>query len=437
METAFSVLDTLSQRDRKVIWHPFTQMKTAGEFIPIVRGQGVYLYAEDGTRYLDAISSWWVNLHGHCHPYISDRINAQLAQLEHVTFGDFTHPPAIELAERLLAMASHHYSKVFYTDNGATSVEVALKMALQFWSNQDPSTSRAGIISFKGGYHGDTFGAMSAAGRTSYNRPFWSHLFPVESIDPPLKGKEEASLKQLKEIIEKNRSACFIFEPLIQGSGGMVIHSAEGLDALLELCRRHGVITIADEVMTGFGRTGPLLATDLLRCKPDILCLSKGLTGGYLPLAATLCKEEIFQQFLWDDKSKALLHGHTYCANPLACAAALASFDLSESDGCSRQRSAIEQSHKAFCRRWQGNPNLSRCETLGTILVLEYKTKEEASYFSKLRDRLYKFFLSRNILLRPLGNVLYVLPPYCISSDDLDNIYQAISVTLDKNGDFQ
>jgi adenosylmethionine-8-amino-7-oxononanoate aminotransferase len=418
---------SLVEKDRACIWHPFTQMQTAHPPIPIVRAQGIYLYAEDGSRYLDAISSWWVNLHGHAHPYIAQKIQSQAEVLEHLIFADFTHAPAVELASRILSLLPGNLSKVFYSDNGSTSVEVALKIALQYWHNQNiPKTK---IICFKNGYHGDTFGAMSAAGKNGFNRPFWNHLFEVESIDPPLKGQEEASLFQLQSILDQNDVACFIFEPLILGSGGMIIYPPQGLDRLIQCCKQHQVLTIADEVMTGFGRTGTLFACDQLLEQPDLICLSKGLTGGFLPLGMTVCTEKIFNAFLSHQLQHAFLHGHSYTANPLACSSALASLDLLLENDCALRRKQIETSHHSFCQKWRSHPKLKRCETLGTILALEYRAKND-SYFSSLRDFLYHFFLSRGILLRPLGNVLYILPPYCIRKDELHFIYDQIALTL-------
>lgn len=415
---------SLTEKDRACIWHPFTQMQTARP-IPIIRGKGIYLYAEDGRCYLDAIASWWVNLHGHAHPYIAQKIYAQAQVLEHLMFADFTHAPAVELGARLLSLFPS-MSKVFYSDNGSTAVEVALKIALQYWHNKKIPRTR--IVCFKQSYHGDTFGAMSAAGRNEFNRPFWKHLFEVESIDPP--GREERSLAQLRSILKKRDVACFIFEPLVLGAGGMILYPPEELNALLNCCKQQGVLTIADEVMTGFGRTGTLFACEQLTERPDLLCLSKGLTGGFLPLGATLCTEEIFRCFLSDHLQTAFLHGHSYTANPLACSSALASLDLLLEERCLLQRKKIEACHREFCTQWQLHPKLKRCESLGTLLVLEYRT-ESSSYFHALRDPLYQFFLSREILLRPLGNVLYLLPPYCIEEKELQFIYDQIALTLE------
>ncbi len=428
METTVIKTSSLIEKDRACVWHPFTQMQKARSSIPIISAKGIYLYTENGKSYLDAISSWWVNLHGHAHPYIIQKIQAQLEILEHVIFADFTHEPGVLLASRLLSIMPGDMSKVFYSDNGSTAVEVALKMALQYWHNQKiPKTQ---IVCFENSYHGDTFGAMSAAGKNGFNRPFWSHLFQVETIIPPTQGKEALSLSQLESILKRGNVACFIFEPLILGSGGMLIYSSKALDKLIECCRQHHVLTIADEVMTGFGRTGTLFASDQLKEKPDLICLSKGLTGGFLPLGATVCTEKIYNAFLGNHLSQAFLHGHSYTANPLACSSALASLDLLLEPHCYQQREMIKKSHLNFCKEWRLHPKLKRCESLGTILALEYQTKK-SSYFDTMRDRLYHFFLEKGILLRPLGNVLYVLPPYCIKKEELQLIYDYIIFTLE------
>lgn len=422
----------LPKRDRNCIWHPFTQMRlNSDDAIPIVRGEKAYLYAADGKKYLDGISSWWVNLHGHSHPYIAERICMQAHQLEHVIFAGFTHQPAIELGERLIKILPGNMSKIFYSDNGSTAVEVALKMAIQYWSNHRVIPPRVKVICFKGSYHGDTFGAMSVSGKNSFNRPFWSHLFDVEMIDPPFSGQEERSLQQLQSIINKELPACFIFEPLILGVGGMRIYSAAGLDALLALCRKNHILTIADEVLTGFGRTGSLFACDVLQEKPDLICLAKGLTGGFLPLSVTACSEKIYNAFLSEDPTDTFLHGHSYTANPLACSAALASLDLLEKEDCIQQRKRISASHQNFCMQWKNHPRVMRCESLGTILALEYRTEETSSYFHSMRNQLSRFFLERGVLLRPLGNVIYVLPPYCIEVHELEYIYDQLISTLE------
>ena len=422
---------TWSQRDRQAVWHPWTQMQLARDFIPIVRGEGAMLYADDGRSYLDGTSSWWVNLHGHAHPTIVAAIHRQSEQLEHVGFADFTHPLAITLAERLLQLVPGGMSKVFYSDNGSTAVEVAIKMALQYWHNKCEETSRRVVICMRGSFHGETFGAMSAAGKNGWNKPFWQHLFQVEMVDPPLLGQEERSIAQLQAILQQNKAACFIFEPLVLGVGGMIFYSASGLESLLRLCRDQGVLTIADEVMTGFGRTEALFACETLSEQPDMMCLAKGLTGGFLPLAVTVCREEIYRAFLSENMTHALLHGHSYTANPVACSAAIANLDLLEDRDCEKQRQRITRLHRSFCGKWRGHPRLVRCESLGTVLVLEYRVTGGSSYYSPLRHRLYYYFLDHGILLRPLGNVLYVMPPYCMSTSELQYIYDHIGFTVE------
>jgi adenosylmethionine---8-amino-7-oxononanoate aminotransferase len=412
-------------RDQTCIWHPFTQAQTAAAPIPMIKGKGSYLYSESGDAYLDGISSWWVNLHGHGHPYIAGKIFSQARELEHVLFANFTHPQAIVLAERLLSLLPSGYSRVFYSDNGSTAVEVALKMAFQ------GSVGKKRILSFKGAYHGDTFGAMASAGKTHYNRPFWPYLFEVRSIIPPTPGKESESWEQCKTALHSGDVAAFIFEPLIQGAGGMRLHSKEILVKMIAACQSQGILAIADEVMTGFGRTGPLFACSRLGVSPDLICLSKGITGGFIPLGATIAKESLYASFLSPDPAMAFLHGHSYTANPLSCAAANASLDLLLRPECAAARSRIESEHRQFQWRWKNHPKLERCDVLGTILAVEYKS-EKGSYYDPIKEKLTKFFQKRGLLVRPLGNVLYLIPPYCISGEELSRFYSAIAITLEE-----
>lgn len=397
-------------------------MQTALDPIEIVRGKGTCLFSAENKRYLDGISSWWVNLHGHGHPQLIAAIQRQAETLEHTLLADFTHTPAIELAETLLNLLPGNMKWIFYSDNGSTAVETALKIALQYWHNENPNTPRTRIVSFKGSYFGETFGAMSAAGKNCYNTPFWKHMFPIDQIDPPYFGKEENAYRELKAILQNNQTACMIFEPSILGAGGMRPYSSEGLDKLIGLCKEHQVLTIADEVMTGFGRTGPLFASDRLRNTPDLICVAKGLTGGTLPLAATACTEALFERFVSSNPAHSLMHGHSYTGNPIACSAALASLDLLTSSLCQEQRNRIANRHVAFRDQFKTHPALKRIESLGTILILE-------SYIQK--PNLSKDLLKQGILLRPLGNVLYVMPPYCITDDELSEIYEALISTLE------
>lgn len=421
---------SLTERDAKVIWHPYTQMKTAQTPIPIVRGEGLYLFEENGKKYMDAVSSWWVNIHGHSHPHIAKKVSEQLNTLEHVIFAGFTHEPAVELAERLLKILPGDQSKLFYTDNGSTAVEVALKMAIQYWHNQGKQKNK--IVVFENAYHGDTFGSMSVSARSAFTAAFDSLLFDVISIPLPQPGNEKESLSALEMAIKNNGEeiAAFIFEPLILGAGGMLIYEPEALDALLNLCKQKNILCIADEVMTGFGRTGKLFACEYLQQEPDIICLSKGITGGTMALGATSCKQKIYDAFLSDDKLKTLFHGHSYTANPLACAASLASMDLLLSKETSSALIRISELHKSFAEKLKEYSSIENIRHRGTIIAFDIKNKEGVSYFNSVRDELYNFFLDKGIILRPLGNTLYIMPPYCISKEELDFIYNTIEEKL-------
>lgn len=420
---------SLIERDKKVIWHPYTQMKDAQDPIPIVRGEGVYLFDENGNKYIDAVSSWWVNIHGHAHPYISEKVSAQLKVLEHVIFAGFTHEPAVQLAERLLKFLPAKQDKIFYSDNGSTAVEVALKMCLQYWNNTG-NTQKKKILAFKGAYHGDTFGAMSVSARSIFTNPFSDLLFDVEFIDLPNKN----NINSLKLKIEslKQELCCFIFEPLILGAGGMLMYEAKYLDELLKACKENDILTIADEVMTGFGRTGTYFACEQLTNEPDMFCLSKGLTGGTMPMGITSCNEKIFEAFLSDDKLKTLYHGHSFTANPVACAASLASLDILQADETIANIKRVEAQHKVFFKTIENHPKVRTIRQTGTIIALEWETGNDTSYLSGLRDQLYNYFLNKGIILRPLGNIIYILPPYVISNDDLAYIYNSIQQALDE-----
>ncbi|MBC3542217.1 adenosylmethionine--8-amino-7-oxononanoate transaminase [Rufibacter sediminis] len=415
--------NSLSARDQQVNWHPYTQMQTAPPPIGIMRGEGAVLYAEDGREYIDAVSSWWVNIHGHAHPHIAERVSQQLKTLEHVIFAGFTHAPAVELSERLLALLPQNQAKVFYTDNGSTAVEVALKMALQYWYNQ--GVPRTKIIAFEGSYHGDTFGAMSVSERSIFTRPFQQYLFDVEFLPVPVPGHEEQTIAQLEKLLQQDDMAAFIFEPLVLGTAGMVMYSPEVLDKLMALCRSKGVLVIADEVMTGFGRTGKRFACDHVSQQPDLMCFSKGITGGTMALGVTTASQAIYVSFLSDDKTKALFHGHSYTANPVACAAALASLDLVEKNAFLEDLERISTSHAAFAQSLSGKSGIKQIRQTGTILAIEFEVGH-TTYFHSLRDQLYNLALENGVLLRPLGNIVYVLPPYCISAAQLERVYGVI-----------
>jgi adenosylmethionine-8-amino-7-oxononanoate aminotransferase len=420
----------LRQRDNAVIWHPFTQAQTAKDAIAIVRAEGIWLYAEDGQRYLDGTSSWWVNAHGHAHPYIAEQIAKQAAQLEHIIFAGFTHEPAVSLAEKLLAILPGNQSRIFYSDNGSTSVEVALKMALQFHFNK--GEERTKIIAFSNAYHGDTFGAMSVGARNAFNAPFGKLLFEVMHVDAPELGNEERCIEQFRTILKHEKPAAFIFEPLVQGANGMRMHSATVLSELLALCREQGVLTIADEVFTGFYRTGKRFACDHLTHQPDMMCLSKTLTGGTLPLGVTAAPEFVYEAFLSNDKYKTFFHGHSFTANPIACRAALASLELLQKPECLINIQQIVMEHQQFAEVIKGHPRIAEIRILGTIIAIELKTDAERGYLNPVSEHITDFFLERNIYLRPLGNVIYCTPPYSISEAELTLIYDAIHDYLDQ-----
>ncbi len=414
---------SLAERDQHVIWHPYTQMKTAALPIPIIRGEGAVLYAEDGKSYIDAVASWWVNLHGHAHAYIAQKVAEQLQTLEHVIFAGFTHPAAVTFAERLLDILPHGQSRIFYSDNGSTAVEVALKMAIQYWQNT--GTPKRKIIAFRDSYHGDTFGAMAVSARSAFTAPFWSYLFEVCFIDVPIPGQEEETIRQLEAYAFEDDVAAFIYEPLVLGTAGMVMFTPEVLDQLLGICQQHAILTIADEVMTGFGRTGRLFASDYLQHKPDMVTMSKGLTGGTMALGATSCNEKIYEAFLSDDKRKTLFHGHSYTGNPVACAAGLASLDLLLQENTQTDIQRIGQRHAAFAERFRALPKVLEVRQQGTILAVEFEA-DGTSYFNKLGDTLYSFALDQGVILRPLGNIIYIIPPYCITDEQLEQIYLTI-----------
>ncbi|HEK20381.1 adenosylmethionine--8-amino-7-oxononanoate transaminase [Mucilaginibacter sp.] len=418
---------SLSERDLRVIWHPYTQMQTAQPPIGIVRGEGTCVFDEDGKSYIDAVSSWWVNIHGHSHPYIAQKVAEQLLKLEHVIFAGFTHPGAVELAERLLAILPDDQKKAFYSDNGSTAIEVAIKMCLQYWHNQ--GQQRTKILAFKNAYHGDTFGAMSVSGRSAFTAAFDSLLFEVEFIDLPNDDNIENLKSKISDI--KSQLACFIFEPLVQGSAGMIMYEARHLEALMAHCKSEGVLLIDDEVFTGFGRTGKPFACNHVQTQPDIMCFSKGLTGGTMAFGLTTCTQYIYDAFLSDDKMKTLFHGHSYTANPVACAASLASLDLFLDPATQQSIDRIVARHRAFAEKIKGHQRIANYRQTGTILALEWQTGGNTSYFSGLRDKLYHFFLDKGIILRPLGNIVYILPPYCITDTELDYIYSAIEEALD------
>ncbi|HEY6902503.1 MAG TPA: adenosylmethionine--8-amino-7-oxononanoate transaminase [Puia sp.] len=413
------MINSLSERDAKVIWHPYTQHKNFLPPIPVSSGKGTLLFDDKGNSYIDAISSWWVSIHGHGNPYIAEKIYQQAGLLEQVIFTGFTHEPAVRLAERLLPLLPGDFSRVFYSDNGSTAVEVAIKMAIQYWGNKGGNRTR--LLAFHHSYHGDTFGAMSVSERSVFTAPFNDYLFEVVFIDTPTPG----NIEQLCNFIHTHgrEIAGFIYEPLVQGAGGMIMYEAALLDRLLTEAAAQGILCIADEVMTGFGRTGRLFAGEYLRHKADIICLSKGLTGGTMALGVTAATERLFEAFLSDDKRKTLFHGHSFTANPIACAASLASLDILLADECRQRIGRIGQRHQTFIKTLRKYPSVKNARATGTILAFEVNTGRD-EYVNAIGPAITKQALERGIYLRPLGNTVYLMPPYCITEKEMDQVYE-------------
>jgi adenosylmethionine---8-amino-7-oxononanoate aminotransferase len=419
----------LSERDKKHNWHPYTQHKTVPDFPAIVKGKDALLWDENGKEYIDAIASWWVNPFGHSNKVMADAIYEQLTTLEHVLFGGFTHNKAVELSEKLMEILPFNQQKIFYSDNGSTAVEVAIKVALQY--NYNKGIKKTKVIAFEDAFHGDTFGAMAASGINFFTEAFKGSLLEVVRIPVPTQGNEEQTIKTLENLVKTNEFAAFIFEPLVLGAAGMVMYSPEILDELITICNQNNVFTIADEVMTGFGKTGKTFASDYLENKPDMMCLSKALTGGTIPMAITTFSQEIFEGFFDDDTNKALFHGHTFTANPTGCAAALASISLLQTNEIQQNIQTVHQSHLAFQSKIKNHPKVKTTRVLGVIFALEIKTETQESYYGTMRNKLYNFFIENGVILRPVGNIVYILPPYIITENQLQKVYQTIENALE------
>jgi adenosylmethionine---8-amino-7-oxononanoate aminotransferase len=406
------------------VWHPFTQHGLEEPILLVERAEGAALYLADGRRIVDAISSWWVTTHGHAHPRIAAAVAAQAAQLDQLIFAGWTHEPAEKLARGLLDLAPRSLQHVFFSDSGSTAVEVALKMALGFWHNRGEPRHR--ILVMANSYHGDTIGAMSVGARGVFNRAYEQLLFDVGTIPFPAAGREAAALDALDAACRAEKVAAFIVEPLVLGAGGMLMYSPETLRAMRDVCRAHGVLFIADEVMTGWGRTGTLLACEQAGVEPDILCLAKGITGGALPLAVTLASSAVFDAHWSTDPARQFFHSSSYTANPIACAAANANLQIWRDEPVQARIDQLGQRLAAMLARLavlRGVENPRRC---GTILALDVSDPRGAGYLSDLGPRLRARFREHPVLLRPLGNTIYVMPPYCIDEDDLALVEAAI-----------
>jgi adenosylmethionine-8-amino-7-oxononanoate aminotransferase len=441
----------LVARDRAVVWHPYTQMLTRPDPLPIVRGEGVYLYTADGRKLLDGTSSWWVNIHGHSHPKLNDALAAQARTLEHVVFANCTHEPAVALAEGLLKVVPPGLTRVFYSDNGSTAVEVAMKLAMQYWLNRGAAT-RTRFIALHHAYHGDTVAAMSASEASIFTQPFAPMLFDVVRAHSPYcyrcpLGLERATCgiaclegaadpETLESLLAQHGDsvAAVIVEPMLQGAAGMIIWPKEFLAGVRALCDRAGTLMIADEVFTGFGRTGKMFACEHASVAPDILCLSKAITGGYMPLGATLATEDVYAAFLSEDRTRTFFHGHSFTANPLACAVGVASLKLFEEEGVLARVRSIERWLRDGLAPLRELPTVGDVRVLGDVgvveLVSDRTTKSAGGYLDQIGPRLTRAFLDRGLLLRPLGNVLYFLPPYVITEDETAWALQQIADVL-------
>ena len=418
---------TILEKDSKHLWHPLTQHQTARNPIVIIRAKGAVMYDDAGNEYIDGIASWYTAMYGHGNEYITSAMHKQMQQLDFVMFSGFTHPPAVTLAEKLVEILPGNQEKVFFNDNGSTAVEAAIKMSLQYYHNK--GDKRDTLIAFENGFHGDTFGAMSASGLSSYNGPFEDFLLKVERIPTPQDDNLDEVMAMLEGILVSNKCAAFIFEPLVQGAAGMKFHSVAGLDALVKKCREANVLTIADEIMTGFGKTGTVFACDQLDNKPDIMCLSKALTAGMFPLSITSCTQEIFEGFLSEEVHKGFFHAHTFSAHPVGCAAAIAGIEVLQTEEITKSRERINAAHTAFAQTVKAHHKVNSVRVKGVVIAIDL-TIEMARY-GNLRDELYQFFMQRGVALRPLGNTIYVLPPYVITDEELAKVYSAIQEALD------
>lgn len=413
------------------IWYPFTQMQTAAPPTVVERGEGPWLFTQDGRRLLDAISSWWVTIHGHAHPTIAQAIAQQAQQLEQVIFAGFTHPQALKLAQRLIDLLPDGIEKIFFSDDGSTAVEVALKMAWQAQTNR--GTPGGTLLALDGAYHGDTFGAMSVSSRSIFTKAFDPLLFEVVSLPSPADVSVEETLAAAEKAHTQQPATALIVEPLIQGAGGMKMYSPEALTAIVKWAKERQITVIFDEVMTGFYRTGKCFAADHIELSPDIICLSKGLTGGFLPLSVTACSRRIYDAFLSDDRSKALFHGHSFTANPLGCAAANASLDLFEQPSTQKAIQEIQQMLATQAQRLAAHPQISQVRHQGLVLAFDLETGHPGGYLAETGKKLAEKMIEKGYFLRPLGNVMYYMPPLTTPPQCLADMTTELLATLEQN----
>ena len=408
---------------RSPVWHPFTQHGLEPPMKRIVSAEGAFLVDEDGKRLFDAISSWWVITHGHRHPAIMAAIRAATEAFDQIIFAEFSHEPAETLAKGLIERAPAGLDHVFYSDSGSTSVEVALKMALGYFHNRGEKRDR--IVVMEHGYHGDTIGTMSTGERGVFNAAYEALLFGVDRLAFPEHGREQETLDMFESYCRSGRIAALLIEPLVLGSGGMKIYGAEILSGLKQIAERYGCLLIADEVMTGWGRTGTIFACEQAGISPDILCTSKGLTGGSLPLAATLCSGDIFDAHFSTDRRKTFFHSSSYTANPIACAAAVANLQVWRDEPVAQRIGQLQEALQNNLGRFAGDRRFTNIRQAGTIAALDLAVPS-GGYLAEAGPRMRKLFRERGLIIRPLGNVIYLMPPYCTTAQDLTHVFDAI-----------
>ena len=408
-------MKSLSERDQKHLWHPLTQHKLHPKMLGIVKAKGAVLFDEHGKEYIDAISSWYTSVYGHCNDAIIAKVYAQMQQLDQVVFSGFTHEPAIALSEALISLLPENQEKLFFSDNGSTATEIGIKMALQYHHNL--GKKRSVLMAFEDGFHGDTFGAMSVSGLSVYNGPFEDYFIEVKRIPVPTDANLEGLLHELENTMDLDAVAGFIYEPLVQGAAAMKMHKAEHLEKILKVIKSHG-------------KTGRHFASDYMTEKPDIICMSKALTAGMLPMAVTSCTQNVYDAFYSDDIAKGLFHGHTYTANPLACAAALAGIELLKSEGIQKNIGQIIQWHQEFDAQIKDHPKVAATRQTGIIYALDLNIVMER--YGNVRDKLFQHFMDAGVFLRPLGNTIYISAPYIITKDQMQRIYDSIRDVLEK-----
>jgi adenosylmethionine-8-amino-7-oxononanoate aminotransferase len=418
---------SLQERDKKHLWHPLTQHQLHPDHLAIAKAKGAVLYDDKGKSYIDGIASWYTCMYGHSHPHIIKRVTEQMQTLDHVVFAGFTHEPAVKLSEALIPILPKGQEKLFFSDNGSTSVDIAIKMALQFHFNH--GNKRSKIIALEHGFHGDTFGAMSVSGLSVYNGPFEDFFIDVQRIPVPTKANFDSVKTQFEALVKQGNVAAFIYEPLVQGAAAMKMFEADLLNELLTIAKYQEVLCIADEVMTGFGKTGKLFASEYLEEQPDIMCLAKSLTGGLTPMALTTCTQRVYDAFLSNDIAKGFFHGHTYSANPMACTAALASIELLTSPEIQNSIVRITAKHQEFDNHIKTHSKVKSTRQLGVIYALDLNVEMER--YGDLRYKLFNFFMDNGVCLRPLGNTIYVLAPFVITNEELDKVYSVIENALE------